>query len=1304
MSGLEDEGRPRPSQEVSESNSSEPSLPERSSSPALKRPASDLEAQPAEPSSDPAQPISHSERRGSRHKREVSVDMFAHEGEGSGKTGSTTSGSEGTLVSESSYLTPRSGTTSAAPSQAAGSLPSIDEQVAKVTELSYKPIKDGQKGFLVSKEWLGRVLARTSEPSQEKFDKSATEGDVGPVDNTGLNLVTDPSVGTFKDEAGQAFVPLTLGLTMGVDFEVLPQEAWTLIVKWYGIVDGSPVITRYVHNTDLSGEGENLQYELYPPIFTILKLSNPSASKSSKAEDTPPVKVLASRHEPFNSFLKRVKLLVGIDLKTRVRVWRILGGLGETAQSGIITPAQSRSVSPAPAAATVVDAGSKLVLDMQSFVSLQVGSEREALEARDETANEKYNGHSSIGLAGLNRNEVLLLEEQIGGPGGGEWVSDAAPKSVNNRSGVSISVTKDGATTVQDRLKPKATTPSGRSSPALPAGGMLTRGRQRRDGKARGTTGLSNLGNTCYMNSALQCVRSVEELTQYFIRKWFLFHHIKACPADKRVTEDEYKAELNPDNPLSHHGQVAKAYALLLHEIYADNAPSSLAPRNFKNTVGRYGPSFSGYAQQDSQEFLGFLLDGLQEDLNRIYKKPYIEKPDSTDEMVSNPQALREMADKCWDIYKARNDSVITDLFAGMYKSTVVCPVCDKVSIIFDPFNNLTLQLPIESLWSKEMCYFPLHSRPVRVAVDIDKNATIGALKEYVAKKMNVDPKKTVIAEIYKAKFYKMFDESRTISEQSIQAADDIGVYELEDVPSNYPPPKKKGQKVRSLLNTYPNSDEEEDVPEGESPLAESMLVPVFHRTIRSGSSRFQQRAMFGFPSYIIIHSEEAKDYDTILRKVLAKVDTMTTLDILRREDGSEDASTTQEDSDTVVMNEDDAASDSKIKTRSVEGEDGMIDVSMQDPETLPTSTQAAGNNSAPANQQQESTLPRVLRPGSFVPPELQNLFEMKYFAGGEMVPTGWSSLDENKNYPTISSRMPRKVLTRPLARLGTHQPRFGDRSSVSSDEDIDDPPQHVNEPIPRINSDADSDSDDLPSVENLYGQRNSTFSTYNKHTARNKRGLITYSQKGKQSAMASDTGESTSRPLIRLGEGIVLDWGLATYESLFEGTETDSNAMRGAPTWERIQVVPDPVLTKQRQLRSQRRRQGVSLGDCLDEFGKEEILSENDAWYCPRCKEHRRAGKTFELWKSPDILVIHLKRFSANRGFRDKIDVLVDFPVEGLDLTGRVALHEEGKSAIYDLFAVDNHYGGLGGGHYTAYARNFIDGRWYEYNGTSFN
>jgi ubiquitin carboxyl-terminal hydrolase 4/11/15 len=167
----------------------------------------------------------------------------------------------------------------------------------------------------------------------------------------------------------------------------------------------------------------------------------------------------------------------------------------------------------------------------------------------------------------------------------------------------------------------------------------------------------------------------------------------------------------------------------------------------------------------------------------------------------------------------------------------------------------------------------------------------------------------------------------------------------------------------------------------------------------------------------------------------------------------------------------------------------------------------------------------------------------------------------------------------------------------------------------------------------------------------------------------------------------------------MFEGTSPD-DSFRGQSTWTSIPTYDDPELTKKRNARAQRRKNGITLDDCLDEFGREEILSEMDTWYCPRCKEHRRAAKKLELWKTPDILIMHLKRFSSAGYRRDKLDVLVDFPIENLDLTSRVIETEEGKSEIYDLFAVDDHWGGLGGGHYTAFAKNFEDQKWYEYNG----
>lgn len=675
--------------------------------------------------------------------------------------------------------------------------------------------------------------------------------------------------------------------------------------------------------------------------------------------------------------------------------------------------------------------------------------------------------------------------------------------------------------------------------------------------------------------------------------------------------DDVYKKDLNPSNPLAHNGDVAKAYANLLRNIYDEAGHGSFAPRQLKNTIGRYGPAFSGYGQQDSQEFLLFLLDGLQEDLNRIQKKPYIEKPDSTDEMVHNKEALKEFADKCWDIYKARNDSVITDLFAGMYKSTLVCPVCDKVSIIFDPFNNLTLQLPIENLWSKSIFYFPLHKKPIIIDVEIDKNSSIKALKELIAKKAGSDPERLVMSEIYKSKFYKMFDNVSSIADCQIGDSDEIGMFELESVPTNYNPDK---QTTKSYFS-YGRSSHEE-VPSFDSPKADRMLIPIFNR--HEGQRGYRtQRQFFGVPSYVVINREEATDYDAILRKVLSEVATMTTRDFLNEQIETQQQETT-EDSDTVIMNEDDAESaDDKIKTTSVDGEEGMVDVSMRD-----TSDQAEGAD--------DPTLAHSSIPASF-----HRLFDMKIARTNEAVPLGFSSVDENKDYNLMKSR-----IQKPTAVEEANKDGDGEQDEDSDDE-IDMITERTVTPKPR-----------------------------------------------------------PQRPLINPGEAIVLDWNTDAHEALFSGDVRDPNGPRGAPTWTSIERMPDPELANRRALRTRRKKKGVTLNECLDEFNKEEILSENDAWYCPRCKEHRRARKKFELWKTPDILVMHLKRFSASRGFRDKLDVMVDFPVEGLDLTGRVEAPEEGKSLVYDLFAVDNHYGGLGGGHYTAYAKNFMTGQWNEYNG----
>lgn len=125
-------------------------------------------------------------------------------------------------------------------------------------------------------------------------------------------------------------------------------------------------------------------------------------------------------------------------------------------------------------------------------------------------------------------------------------------------------------------------------------------------------------------------------------------------------------------------GAIAEVFGSLLERIWASSGPSnSYSPREFKQTLQRFAPQFSGYQQHDTQEFVAFLLDGLHEDLNRVLKKPYVEKPDWEG---GGDVELAKLARDSWEGYMLRNDSVIVDLFQGQYQSTLVCPDCQKVS------------------------------------------------------------------------------------------------------------------------------------------------------------------------------------------------------------------------------------------------------------------------------------------------------------------------------------------------------------------------------------------------------------------------------------------------------------------------------------------------------------------------------------------------------------------------------------------------------------------------------------------------
>lgn len=196
-----------------------------------------------------------------------------------------------------------------------------------------------------------------------------------------------------------------------------------------------------------------------------------------------------------------------------------------------------------------------------------------------------------------------------------------------------------------------------------------------------GLTGIRNISNSCYLSASLQCLSHAVGLTNYFLK-------------------GQFRSELNPQNPLGTGGKIAIGYAKLLKELWFDTK-ESIAPVHLKSVIAKFKKQFNNSEQQDSQELLSVLLDGLHEDLNRVRQKPLVPvlESDGTDDT----RAARES----WKNHLKRNQSIIVDMMHGLYKSTVQCPDCNKVSVTFEPYMNLTLPIPEIKMVTKQFFFVP---------------------------------------------------------------------------------------------------------------------------------------------------------------------------------------------------------------------------------------------------------------------------------------------------------------------------------------------------------------------------------------------------------------------------------------------------------------------------------------------------------------------------------------------------------------------------------------------------------------------
>lgn len=204
------------------------------------------------------------------------------------------------------------------------------------------------------------------------------------------------------------------------------------------------------------------------------------------------------------------------------------------------------------------------------------------------------------------------------------------------------------------------------------------------------STGLKNMGNTCYMNCVIQCLAGLPKLVESF-------------------NDGSFMQYINYQSRLGHKGRFTCVFADLVRAIFETGAIRTfqgdnimLAPFQLKNVAAELRPDdFAGFEQQDCQEFLTFVLDELHEDLNSNGDKPKPGPLSDAQEKMREQMGIRAASAIEWERYLEGDTSLIVDMFQGQYLSRLQCLTCRHTSTTYNAFSTLSLPIVSHKLLSQ---------------------------------------------------------------------------------------------------------------------------------------------------------------------------------------------------------------------------------------------------------------------------------------------------------------------------------------------------------------------------------------------------------------------------------------------------------------------------------------------------------------------------------------------------------------------------------------------------------------------------
>ncbi|KAL6040568.1 hypothetical protein STEG23_019302 [Scotinomys teguina] len=191
--------------------------------------------------------------------------------------------------------------------------------------------------------------------------------------------------------------------------------------------------------------------------------------------------------------------------------------------------------------------------------------------------------------------------------------------------------------------------------------------------------GLSNLGNTCFFNAVMQNLSQTPVLRELLKEVKMSGTIVKIEPPDLALTEP-LEVNLEPPGPLT------LAMSQFLNEMQ-ENKKRIVTPKELFSQVCKKATRFKGYQQQDSQELLRYLLDGMRAEEHQRVSKGILKAFGNSTEKLDE-----EVRKKVKDYEKKKTiPSFVDRIFGGELTSTIMCDECRTVSLVHESFLDLSL-------------------------------------------------------------------------------------------------------------------------------------------------------------------------------------------------------------------------------------------------------------------------------------------------------------------------------------------------------------------------------------------------------------------------------------------------------------------------------------------------------------------------------------------------------------------------------------------------------------------------------------